>query len=89
MYTSANPPLVIHIFWPFRIQFLPIGGEHRARAECCASEPACGSEGNSSASHSPVASFGRYFLLLLLGAEINDGQRADARVRAVAHANDA
>ena len=43
-YTSAKPPLVIHIFCPFRIQFLP-SGESTARVrEASASEPACGSE---------------------------------------------
>src|SRR5271169_445531 len=61
MYTSAKPPLVIHIFCPFKIQERP-SGESTARVrEFCASEPACGSERQYAASFSPVASNGRYF----------------------------
>ena len=61
MYTSANPPLVIHIFCPLRIQFLP-SGESTARVRNASeSEPACGSERQYAESNSPVAIFGRYF----------------------------
>ena len=61
MYTSANPPLVIHIFCPLRIQFLP-SGESTARVRAASeSEPACGSERQYAESNSPVAIFGRYF----------------------------
>src|SRR3984957_12529392 len=61
MKTSANPPLVIHIFWPLRIQLLP-SGERTARVrEASESEPACGSDRQYAASNSPVAILGRYF----------------------------
>src|SRR5437879_9974515 len=56
MYTSAKPPLVIHIFWPLRIQCLP-SGESTARVRAfCASDPACGSERQYAAISSPLAS---------------------------------
>src|SRR5260370_9103458 len=62
--TSANPPLVIHIFWPFRIQSRPSGDRTARVGEFCASEPAGGSRRQYKASHLPVACWGTYFFFL-------------------------
>jgi hypothetical protein len=61
MYTSAKPPLVIHIFCPFRIHELPSGDSTARVREFCASEPACGSDRQYAASFSPVARSGNIF----------------------------
>src|SRR3982751_4338109 len=59
--TSANPLLLIHIFSPLRTKCIP-SGERTARVRMfIASEPEEDSDSAYAPTHSPVASFGRYF----------------------------
>src|SRR5579864_1783375 len=61
MYTSAKPPLVIHIFSPLRIHSLPSAESTALVRGFIASEAEVDSDSAYAATHSPEASLGRYF----------------------------